>query len=187
MIPPEDAWQRLEPFLAPLPSVRLARRLASGRVLSEPITAAVDVPPSDVSAMDGYAVSGEVAGARLPVAGTVAAGDPPGEVCPPGTAVRIMTGAPLPAGADRVVPVELTDSDADTVGFRADTTAGAHIRRRAEIVGGGEPLLPAGTIVTPGALALLATHGIDELTVHRPPAVRLLVTAVLTKRVGLKL
>ncbi len=176
MIPPEAAWQRLEPFLKPLPSERLARRLARGRVLSEPTTAEVDVPPADVSAMDGYAVSGAVAGRSLPVAGTVAAGDPPGAECPAGTALRIMTGAPVPAGADRVVPVELTDGGAGTVAFHDDVAAGAHIRRRAEIVATGEPLLPAGARLTPGALALLATHGLEELAVHRAPTVRLLVT-----------
>ncbi len=176
MISPEDAWLRLEPFLTPLPSERLARQRAHGRVLAEPTEAAVDVPATDVSAMDGYAVSGKVAGNRLPVAGTVAAGDPPGGQCPPGAAMRIMTGAPVPAGADRVVPVELTDGGAETVAFHEDVAAGGHIRRRAEIVAAGDPLLPAGAVVTPGALALLATHGLGELVVHRAPSVRLLVT-----------
>jgi molybdopterin molybdotransferase len=176
MIPPEEAWRRLEPFLEPLPTERLARRLAGGRVLAEPTAATVDVPPADVSAMDGYAVAGEVAGRRLPVAGTVAAGDPPGRSCPPGSAVRIMTGAAVPTGTDRVVPVELSDGGAETVAFTAGVAAGAHIRRRAEIVAAGDPLLPAGTVITPGALSLLATHGIRELAVHRAPSVRLLVT-----------
>ena len=176
MIPPEEAWRRLEPFLAPLPAERLDRRLAAGRALAEPTSASVDVPPTDVSAMDGYAVAGEVAGRRLPVAATVAAGDPSGGSCPPDAAVRIMTGAPVPAGADRVVPVELTDGGADSVDFHDRVAAGAHIRRRAEIVAAGEPLLPAGAVLTPGALALLATHGLGELTVHRAPSVRLLVT-----------
>ncbi len=176
MIPPEEAWRRLEPYLAPLPAERLARRRAGGRVLAAPTAATVDVPPADVSAMDGYAVAGEVAGRNLPVAGTVAAGDPPGRSCPPGGAVRIMTGAAVPAGADRVVPVELSDGGAQTVAFSASVAAGAHIRRRAEIVAAGSPLLPAGAVLTPGALSLLATHGIRELAVHRAPSVRLLVT-----------
>ena len=176
MIPPTDAWQRLAGRLAPLPAERLPRRQAAGRVLAEAIRATVDVPPADVSAMDGYAVSGAVAGSRLPVAGTVAAGDADGGSCPPGAAVRIMTGATLPRGTDRVVPVELTDGGAEEVAFHGQTAAGAHIRRRAEIVASGEALLPAGTVLTPGALALLATHGIAEPSVHRAPTVRLLVT-----------
>jgi molybdopterin molybdotransferase len=176
MIRPEDAWLRLEPFLEPLPPERLARRLALGRVLAEPTTATVDVPPTDVSAMDGYAVMGNVAGQHLAVAATVAAGDPPGDECPPGTAVRIMTGAPVPDGTDRVVPVELTDGGAESVLFNDCVAADAHIRRGAEIVAVGAPLLPAGTRLTPGALSLLATHGLEQVVVHRAPTVRLLVT-----------
>lgn len=176
MISPEEAWQRLEPFLTALPGEPLARRRARGRVLCQPTAATVDVPPTDVSAMDGYAVAGEVRGLSLPVAATVAAGDAPGASCPAGGAVRIMTGAPLPRGADRVVPVELTDGGARQVLFRDGTVAGAHIRRQAEIVAAGDPLLPAGAVVSPGALALLATHGIERLSVHRAPRVRLLVT-----------
>ena len=145
-------------------------------MLAEATVATVDVPGADVSAMDGYAVAGDVARQRLPVTATVAAGDPPGEICASGAAVRIMTGAPVPGGADRVVPVELTDGGAETVGFRNQVVAGSHIRRRAEIVAAGDPLLPAGAPVSPGALALLATHGLGELTVYRAPSVRLLVT-----------
>lgn len=176
MTRPDEAWQLLEPLLRPLPAERLPRRLAAGRVLAEEIRATVDVPPADVSAMDGYAVVGDGAGQRLPVSGTVAAGDPDGGRCVPGTAVRIMTGATVPSGADRVVPVELTDGGAEEVVVHDRPAAGAHIRRRAEIVAAGDPMLPKGTALTPGALALLATHGVAELVVHRAPAVRLLVT-----------
>src|SRR5215470_639599 len=106
-IPPEEAWQRIAARLAPLPAERVARRAAAGRVLAEPLPATVDVPAADVSAMDGYAVAGENApGERRPVAATIAAGDPPGLALAAGHAARIMTGAPLPLGADRVVPVE---------------------------------------------------------------------------------
>ena len=79
----------------------------------------MDVPAADVSAMDGYAVAGAVRpGDPLPVSGTVAAGDPPGFALLPGTAARIMTGAPVPAGADRVIPVEKTDGGRERVIFR---------------------------------------------------------------------
>ena len=176
LLPPEDAWRRLERFVAPLAAERLPRRVARGRVLAESTVASVDVPPADVSAMDGYAVAGSVAGRRLPAAGIVAAGDPPGHVLEPGSAVPIMTGAPVPAGADRVVPIELTDAGMRQVAFHGDVAAGTHIRRRAEIVRAGDPLLPAGALLTPGAQSLLATHGIEQVTVHRTPTVRLLVT-----------
>ena len=176
MIQPDAAWQRLEPFLEPLPGEGLPRRRARGRVLAEGLTATVDVPPADVSAMDGYAAAGDPAGRSLPVAGTVAAGDAPGAALAEGEVMRIMTGAPVPAGADRVVPVELTDGGDETARFRDGVAAAAHIRRRGEIVRRGEPLLPPGAPLTPGALALLATHGHEEVTVHRAPAVRFLVT-----------
>ena len=97
MIPLAEAWSRLLPHLAPLAGERVDRRDARGRVLSAPLAATVDVPADDVSAMDGYALAGAVeAGGRRPVAGTVAAGDPPGLVLPAGAAARIMTGAPVP-------------------------------------------------------------------------------------------
>jgi molybdopterin molybdotransferase len=177
MIAPEAAWQRLVPFLAPLPPERVARRAAAGRVLAEPLPATVDVPFADVSAMDGYAVRGGVADeARLPVAGTVAAGDPPGRALPEGSALRIMTGAPLPLGADRVVPVEDTAGWSDPVTIHRCPEAGAHVRRRGEVLHRGAALLAAGERLLPGALSLLAAHGHEEVLVHRSPRVALLVT-----------
>ena len=176
-IAPDEAWRRIAERLQPLPEVAVERRLAAGRVLARDLAATVDVPPADVSAMDGYAVCGEIrAGERRPVAGTVAAGDPPGcELVPPAV-VRIMTGAPVPREADRVVPVEATDGGREEVVFRAGTRSGEHVRRRGEIVRQGDPLLSAGARLTPGALALLATHGYAELPVHRAPSVAVLTT-----------
>ncbi len=177
VIPPEAAWQRLLPHLAPLPAERLPRRASAGRVLARSVAATVDVPAADVSAMDGYAVCGDLAaGAVLPVAGTVVAGDPPGFELPPGSAARIMTGAPVPRGADRVIPVEASDRGARVVVFARAFEAGAHIRRRGEVQRAGGPLLAAGALLTPGALALLATHGTPEVEVHRAPRVAILVT-----------
>ncbi|HVR07453.1 MAG TPA: molybdopterin molybdenumtransferase MoeA, partial [Thermoanaerobaculia bacterium] len=92
---PEQAWERIAAAVAPLAAERVARRAAAGRVLAEALAATVDVPAADVSAMDGYALAGDVVpGERRPVAGTVAAGAPPGFRLPAGHAVRIMTGAP---------------------------------------------------------------------------------------------
>ncbi len=183
-LPPDSAWERIAAQLAPLAAERVARRAAAGRVLAEPLTAALDVPAGDVSAMDGYALAGEPApGERRPVAATVAAGDPPGLALPPGHAVRIMTGAPLPLGADRVVPVESArllaggaDGTPPVVELLAAAAAGDHIRRRGEVQRAGAPLLAAGTLLTPGALAVLATHGYAEVAVHRAPAVAVLTT-----------
>lgn len=181
MLPPEDAWRRLEPFARPLAPVTLARRDAVGRVLARPLPATVDVPAADVSAMDGFALAGApAAGRALPVAGMVAAGDPPGRDLPEGGTLRIMTGAPLPVGADRVVPVERSrvtrSDDGETVELEGPSEAGDHVRRQGEVIRSGEALLPAGTALTPAALSLLATHGHAQVTVHRRPRVALVVT-----------
>ena len=108
--------------------------------------------------------------------GTIAAGAAPGARLAAGTALRIMTGAPIPEGADRVVPIEDTDRGKERVTVRVAPEAGAHVRRRGEVVEKGAPLLPAGTLLTPGALALIATHGYDRLPVVRAPRVAILTT-----------
>lgn len=145
-------------------------------MLVEVPVAATDLPAADVSAMDGYAVAAANPGDRLPVAGRVVAGDAPGAELPAAGALRIMTGAPVPAGADRVVPIEDTDGGRDRVRLDAVPAAGANIRRRGEIVIAGSPLLSADVPLTAGALSLLAAHGVAEVTVRRAPRVALLVT-----------
>jgi molybdopterin molybdotransferase len=175
-ISPEEAWRRLEPFLAPLPGEIVARRQSWRRVLAAPVDARTDVPAQDVSAMDGYAVGPPPTPSELPIAATIAAGEAPGFELDPATAVRIMTGAPIPRGADRVVPVELTDGGTEHVRFHETTASGAHIRRRGEVVEAGQPLLDAGTVVTPAALSTLATHGIPTVLVHGRPTVAVVTT-----------
>ncbi|MEE8277430.1 MAG: gephyrin-like molybdotransferase Glp [Thermoanaerobaculia bacterium] len=177
LIEPQEAWARLVSHVAPLAPERVERRVAVGRVLTEPLTATVDVPAHDVSAMDGYALDGAVeAGERRVVAGTVAAGDPPGFELPAGQAARIMTGAPVPRGADRVVPVEQTDGGEERALFRSGVAAGAHIRRGGEILRVGREILSPGALLTPGALGLVATHGYVEVPVLRSPRVATLAT-----------
>ncbi|HET9765812.1 MAG TPA: gephyrin-like molybdotransferase Glp [Thermoanaerobaculia bacterium] len=177
MISPEAAWQRLADCLAALPARRVALFDAAGRVLAEPLRATVDVPFADVSAMDGYAIAGEVdADAPVPVLGRVAAGESAAAAAPRGSAVRIMTGAPMPAGTDRVVPIEETDGGREAVLVRTPPPTGAHVRRRAEIHRAGDPLLAAGHRLLPGALALLAANGVTQVAVHAPARVALLVT-----------
>jgi molybdopterin molybdotransferase len=148
-----------------------------GRVLAESLAATVDVPHADVSAMDGYALAGPpTPSAVWPVVGTVAAGDSPGFELASGAAVRIMTGAPVPPAADRVVPVELTDGGIEAVAVLREVADGAHIRRQAEVLRSGAPLLDLGTELTPAALALLATHGHETLLTHVRPTVSALTT-----------
>src|SRR5690242_20211650 len=101
LIHPDEAWRRIAERVRPLHGGMVGRREAAGRVLARPLAATVDVPASDVSAMDGYALAGEVQpGETREIAGTVYAGDRPGFDLPAGAAARIMTGAPVPAAAD---------------------------------------------------------------------------------------
>ena len=174
---PEQAWARLEPHLGPLPPVDLPRSAAGGRILATPLVATVDVPGADVSAMDGYAYAGElIAGTVLSVSEVIAAGDHPGSRLAPGQSVAIMTGAPVPAQADRVVPVERTDGGRDEVRIDAPVAAGANIRRHGEVVRDGDEILAAGAPLTPGAVSLIATHGYISIPVRRPPSVAVLTT-----------
>jgi molybdopterin molybdotransferase len=181
MLHPDEAWARIAARCRPLPETLAARREALGRVLTRPLAATVDVPAADVSAMDGYALAGPVhAGERRRVAATILAGVAPGFELESPAVARIMTGAPVPRGADRVIPVEVTEGSRsggiDEVIFRAEAGPGEHIRRRGEILRAGDPLLSPGTLLTPGALSLLATHGHGELPVHRAPAVAIVTT-----------
>ena len=177
MISLDEAWQRLLPHLDPLPAVAVPRRDALGRVLARPLAATADLPPADVSAMDGYAVAAPLAaGEARAVAGVVAAGEAPGRELPAGLVLRVMTGAPVPAGADRVIPFELTGEAAGVATFHEVPPAGANVRRRGEVVRAGERLLDAGTVLGPEALAVAAAQGFVELPVHRPPRVAVLTT-----------
>lgn len=178
---PEDAWQAIEDDLASTPSpevVEVAREDAVDRVLARDLPATVDMPPADVSAMDGYVLAGPCAsGGTLPVTGTVAAGRPATFELAAGQAAKIMTGAVVPAGGDRVVPVEETRSDAaDQVTILREPSPGAHIRRLGEVVRRGDPLLSEGAFLTPAAISFLASHGHGSIPVYRRPEVAVLTT-----------
>jgi len=145
---------------------------ALGLVLADDVIAGLSLPVFDNSAMDGYAVRVEdVAGAsasepvKLVVAEDIPAGRIDSPVLVPGTAHRIMTGAPMPPGATAVVPVERTDGRVDTVTISASATPGQHIRRAGEDVAVGTRVLDAGRVVTPAVLGLVAALGLGELPV----------------------
>ncbi|CAM3255967.1 gephyrin-like molybdotransferase Glp [Mycobacterium colombiense] len=145
---------------------------AQGLVLAEDVVAQLALPVFDNSAMDGYAVRAEdTSGATperpvlLPVAEDIPAGRTDELTLRPGTAHRIMTGAPLPAGATAVVPVEDTDGGVDVVAIRAPRDAGRHIRRAGEDVSPGTTVLRRGQVVTPAVLGLAAALGIAALPV----------------------
>jgi molybdopterin molybdotransferase len=149
--------------VAPLPPLPLPLPDAHGCVLAEDVTAAAPLPGFDNSAMDGYAVQlSDVAGAtaetpvHLPVVGDIAAGSRGGITVQPGFCARIMTGAPLPVGADAVVPVEWTDGGVSDVVIKAAPVLGQHIRRAGEEAAVGSTLLPAGTFLGAAQIALIA-------------------------------
>jgi molybdopterin molybdotransferase len=145
---------------------------AEGRVLSDEVTATVSLPVFDNSAMDGYAVrADEIASAasdhpvKLSVAEDIPAGRIDVPALAPGTAHRIMTGAPVPAGATAIVPVEATDGRTDVVSINVPSAEGKHIRHAGEDVAAGTTVLRAGQVVTPAVVGLVAALGLHELTV----------------------
>ncbi len=160
--------------------VNLSLERAAGRVLAQDVVAARPLPAFDNSAMDGYAVRAEdITGASerdpvtLPVPEDIPAGRVDGPALQPGTAHRIMTGAPMPEGADTVVQVEATDGGVSTVAIHAARPAGTHVRTAGEDVRAGEKVLTAGTQLGASQLGLLAALG--EPTVSVIPPVRVLV------------
>jgi len=156
-------------------------REAEGCVLAEPVVAAESVPPFVNSAIDGYAVQAAslAAGGQmpvdLPVVDEVAAGSCTDRVLGAGEAIRIMTGAPVPAGADAVVMVEDTErlDDGARVRIHRQVSAGESIRGVGEDVHAGAALYPAGTVITPAVLGVLASVNVREVTVY--PRVRVAV------------
>lgn len=170
-------------LVRPLPPTTVPVGDALGLVLAADVTAAVDLPGFDNSAMDGYAVrAADLAGAApgspltLPVDGDIAAGDTVAHVLAPGRALRIMTGAPLPDGADAVVPVEATDGGATTVSITLAPQVGRHLRHRGEDVREGTVVLRAGIRLGPGHLALVAAANVAEVQVRPRPRVAVVST-----------
>lgn len=151
---------------------------ASGRSLADAVRSPLDLPPFRNSQMDGVAVRAvdAVPGARLPIVGEVAAA--PGEPAPlaPGTAVRIMTGAPVPAGADAVVPIEDVVVEAGHVTLGSATEPGRFVRERGSDLPAGAELLPAGRRLGFRQVAALAAAGLVEAAVRRRPRVAVLST-----------
>jgi molybdopterin molybdotransferase len=170
-------------LLAPMPTERVPLREARGRVLADELVAPVALPPFDNSAMDGYAVrAADVAGATeddavvLPVTADIPAGRTDVPVLEPGTAHRIMTGAPLPAGADAVVQVEHTDAGAVHVRVFRGAAPGTSVRRTGEDVARGAVVLPAGTVLGAPQIGVAAAVGAATLPVRRRPVVLVLST-----------
>ena len=185
----DDARARMLEGLAALPTELVALDDAAGRVLAQDLVSRNTLPPWDNSAMDGFAViAADTAAAtkdapvRLAVAGEAAAGRTSDKVVTPGSALRILTGAPLPGGADAVVPVENTDAQPGVaalpqeVAIYSAADPGAHVRRAGSDLVAGTPLLNAGSALTPAALSVAAAGGHGEVNVHRRARVAVLAT-----------
>ena len=194
MLPVEEALARILALVEVMPAERRPIGEARGQVLAEDIVAPFDIPPLDNTAMDGYAVqaadtddAGVDSPVRLRVTGELAAGYLYEGVVGAGEAVRIMTGAPMPDGADAIVPFEETDES----GLRAPGQAhgeqqgvevlkaaqpGANIRRRGEDVQQGATILRRGLVLRGPEIAVLASMGIEAVSVIRRPRVAILST-----------
>lgn len=183
MISLDEARARVLGACRPGPVLTVGLDDALGRVLAEAVTAIEPVPPFANSAMDGFAVRAvDVVGAsaaspaRLLIVGTIAAGAPPEPPVGPGQAVRIMTGAPFPAGADAIAIVETTAIDGDAVLVSVPAARGEHVRAAGEDLAAGQEVFPAGTVLGPGHLGVLASAGRSAVAVTRAPVVGVLST-----------
>lgn len=182
-----DAQARILETLTPLPAEPVPLHNALGRVLAQDIYAPLDLPPFSNSSMDGYAVrAADVAAAptTLQVVADIAAGHVSEVELAVGQAARITTGAPMPAGTDSVVPVELTDDSRSSSGARVPqqvtimepVRVGAHVRLIGEDVAAGECVLHAHTLVAPTIMGVLAALGLAEVPVFKKPRVAILGT-----------
>ncbi|MBU6427844.1 MAG: cyclic pyranopterin monophosphate synthase MoaC [Cyanobacteria bacterium REEB65] len=181
MIPVEDAHQIVrERTSGPLDAEFVALQDLLGRVLAEDLAAAQDIPPFPNSAMDGYAVRSadcRAPGVALEVIGEVAAGSPwRGPALAPGEALRIMTGAPIPPGADGVVKVEDTSEGGGVVAVCAPCRAGDHVRPAGDDVRAGAIVLRRGVALTPARIGLIAALGLPGARAFRRPRVAILCT-----------
>ena len=191
MLSVEEAAERILAHFAPLSAERRPLLETLGQVLAEDAVADRDIPPLDNSGMDGYAViAADVAGASesapvsLDVIGSVAAGELPKRTVVRGAAVRIMTGAPVPPGADAVIPFEETDEterrasggDANRIAIKTAAAVGSDVRPAGGDVRTGDVVLRVGTTLRPAEIGVLASLGFAEISVIRRPTVAILST-----------
>ena len=176
-----DASALILANVRPLGIQHVSLRQALGRVLGEDVLSTIEHPPWDNSSMDGYAVRAEDvrraspgAPVTLRVLETVRAGQRPTRALEPGTAIRVMTGAPVPDGADSVIRVEDTNGGEANVEIRDTRDAGRNLRPRGEDLRVGDVAVPRGTVIGPAQLGVLASVGCASVPVHRRPRVAVL-------------
>ena len=176
MLTPEEALGRVLASVQPLAPVRLPMDQALGHVLAAEVRAAEDMPPFPSSAMDGYAVIAADPAPERVVLGEQDAGYVQAPAVGPGTAVRIMTGAALPPGADAVIPVEYALEEDGRVRFTRAFPPRAHVRPVGQDLAAGDLVLAPGMALGAAEIGLLATMGYTEVAVHPRPRVAIMAT-----------
>jgi len=183
MITVQEALDIVLPHIRPLGSEKVSISEALGRVIAEDIYAHRDLPSFDNSAMDGYAVKhADIGGASeghsvlLRVVGELPAGSISTKTVESGQAIRIMTGAPVPRGADTVIPVEETERGDGFVAVLRTVPLGEHIRRAGEDVGKGDKVLSVGDAVRPAEVGMLASLGRSFISVYQRPLAAIVCT-----------
>ena len=191
MLSVEEAFERIISAFEPLEAEEKSTLEALGQVLAEDVYSPLNIPPLANSAMDGYALRHQdLVGAAperpalLKVIDLVAAGQVPGRRVEPNTAIRIMTGAPIPEGCDTVTPFEETDEmdrkargcGLSQIGIRVEQPEGSHIRPAGEDVKRGEMVLRKGAVLRPSEVGVLASLGLRRVRVVRRPSVSILAT-----------
>lgn len=185
----EDALARILAAVDPVGGTEtVGIRDALGRVLDADVVSTIDVPAHTNSAMDGYALRGDDlrpdAATRLDIIGVAAAGRPFDGLVAAGQCVRILTGAPLPEGADTVVMQERVTRDGDAALISAGQRPGQHVREAGEDIACGEVALAAGVLLMPAQLGMLASVGVGEVSVRRRPRVAFFSTGDELRGVG---
>jgi len=175
----EQALERVLEAVVPAVSERVCLDQAHGRVLAEDVVAGLDLPPWDNSAMDGFAVVASdttSVPARLAVAGVLMAGDTPQNSVQPGSCVRIMTGAPMPEGANAVVMFENTDRGLEEVVIHKSVEPGRNVRNQGNDVSRGAVVMNRGRTLGAAEIGLLAALGLPHVEVARRPRIAVLST-----------
>ena len=179
MLSVEDALEQILSRIKPLGTELVEVLAALGRVLAEPVVSRLELPPWPNSSMDGYAIRSEDTrggSAELAVVGRIVAGALPPRPLRAGETMRIFTGAPLPEGADAVVPQEDVDADGARIAVPRRVDAGAHVRPAGEDIRAGDVVVGPGHVVGPAEIGLLATLGYTRARVYRRPRVAILST-----------
>lgn len=188
MLSVEDAYERIMAYFGPLEAEEAQVMDAIGQVLAEDVYSTFDLPPLANSAMDGYAVRADDFADQVPHTLTVIGHVPAGQMATlpvePGTAIRIMTGAPVPAGSDTVVPFEETDEverkgkglGMDQITVLQMPQKGQHVRPAGEDVATGDLVLQQGTTIRPAEIGVLASLGLERVQVRRRPVVSIIAT-----------